>query len=137
MPRGSKTWNITKKQTIKLRTTQRSHEKKMLGITWKHKKTAKWIPEQTKLQGIVETIKMLKWNWAGHIMRTNDSRWTKRLIELTPYNKKRKKQENQTLDGMMNYLNLTPMGLKRALNVKNGGNWEALYFAVDQISCCG
>ena len=94
MPHGSKTWNITKKQTIKLRTTQRSHEKKMLGITWKHKKTAKRIPEQTKLRDIVETIKMLKWNWAGH-MRTNDSRWTKRLIELTPYKKKRKNRKTK------------------------------------------
>ena len=35
----------------------------------------------TKLQDIVKTIKMLKWNWVGHIMRTNDNKWTKRLIE--------------------------------------------------------
>ena len=65
MTRGSETWNLTKKQTMKLRTTQRSHEKKMLVITWKHKKkqTAKQIREQTKLQDIVKTIKMLKWNW--------------------------------------------------------------------------
>ena len=76
MTYGSETWNLTKKQTMKLRTTQRSHEKKMLGITWKHKKTAKWIREQTKLQYIVKTIKMLKWNWAGHILQTNDNRWT-------------------------------------------------------------
>ena len=38
------------------------------------KKTAKWIREQTKLQDMVKTIKMLKWNWARHIMRTNDDR---------------------------------------------------------------
>ena len=31
-------------------------------------------------------------------------------------------QENQTLGGVMNYLNLTPIGLKKALIVKNGGN---------------
>ena len=90
MTYGSERWNLTKKQTIKLRTTQRSHEKKTLGITWKHKKRAKWIREQTKLQDIVRTIKMLKWNWAGHIMRTNDNRWTKRLIEWTPCDQKRK-----------------------------------------------
>ena len=47
---------------MKLKTTQRSHEKKMFEITWKNKKTAKWIQEQTKLQNIVKTIKMLKWN---------------------------------------------------------------------------
>ena len=33
---------------------------------------------------------MLKWNWAGHIMRTNDKRGTKRLTEWTPYVQKRK-----------------------------------------------
>ena len=47
------TWNLTKKQAIKLRTKQRFHEKKMLRITWKHKETAKWIGEQTKQQDIV------------------------------------------------------------------------------------
>ena len=69
--------------------------------TEKQKKTAKWIREQTKLQDIVETIETLKWNWAGRIMRTNDSRWTKRLTEWTPYDKK-ETQENQTLDSAMN-----------------------------------
>ena len=73
MTYGSETWNLAKKQTMKLRTTQRSHEKKMLGITWKHKETAKWIREQTKLQDNVKTLKMLKWNWGGNIMRTNDN----------------------------------------------------------------
>ena len=68
---------------MKQRTTQRSHEKKMLGIIWKHKKTAKWIREQTKLQDIVKTIKMLKWIWAGHIMQMNDSRWIKTVAPGT------------------------------------------------------
>ena len=44
----------------------------------------------TKLQDIVKTIKMLKWNWVGHIMPTNNNKWTKRLIEWTPYDQKRK-----------------------------------------------
>ena len=33
---------------------------------------------------------MLKWNWAGLIMRTNGKRWTKRLIEWAPYDQERK-----------------------------------------------
>ena len=33
---------------------------------------------------------MLKWNWDGHIMQTNDNRWTKGLIEWTPYDEKQK-----------------------------------------------
>ena len=35
---------------------------------------------------------------------------------------KNENQENQTLGGVMNFLNLTLIGLKRALIVKNGGN---------------
>ena len=73
---------------------------------------------------------MLKWNGAGHIMQTNENKWTKRLIEWTPHDQKQN-QENQTLSGVMNYLNLTPIGLKRALIVKNGGNRERLF------SCSG
>ena len=33
-----------------------------------------------------------------------------------------KARENQTLDGVMNYLNLTRIGLKNALIARNGGN---------------
>ena len=84
-------------------------------------KKAKWIRKQSKLLNIVEINKMLKWNWAGHIMRTNDYRWTKRLIGRTPYDKKAKPAKSNK--GVMNYLNLTQIGLKRALIVKNEGNW--------------
>jgi len=40
---GAETWNLTKKHVIRRRTTQRSHERKILCITWKDRKTAKWI----------------------------------------------------------------------------------------------
>ena len=33
---------------------------------------------------------MLKWNWTGHIMRTNDNKRSKRLIEWTPGDQKQK-----------------------------------------------
>ena len=38
MTYGKESWNLTKRQTIQLGTTQRSHEKKILGIIWKNKK---------------------------------------------------------------------------------------------------
>jgi len=57
---GAETQNLTKKQVIKLRTTQWLQEWKILGITWKDIKTAKWIRKQTKLQIIIGTIKKLK-----------------------------------------------------------------------------
>ena len=45
------------------------------------------------------------------------------------------KTENQTQGGVMNYLNLTPTGLKKTLIVKNGENWESLSPVLEQIGC--
>ena len=38
---GSKTCNLTKQQTLKLRTMQRAHERTRQNITWRDRKTAK------------------------------------------------------------------------------------------------
>ncbi len=54
---GSETWHLTKKeQERKLRSTQRGMERKMLCITWKDRKRATWIREQTKADDILMTI---------------------------------------------------------------------------------
>ena len=76
---GSETWNLTKIQTMKLRSMQRAHERIMLNITWRDHKTAEWIREQTKLRDIIETISKAKWTWAGHLTRRTDNRWTTKL----------------------------------------------------------
>ena len=44
-------------------------------------------------------------------------------------------QESQTLGGVMNYLNLTPTGPKRAFIVKMEEIGEGLFPAVEQIDC--
>ncbi len=61
---------------------------KMLGITWRDRKRATWIREQTKVEDILMTIKKKKWSWAGHIMRRTN-KWTKRVTEWQPRNSKR------------------------------------------------
>ena len=38
---GSETWNLTKQQTLKLRTMQRADERIRQNITWRDRKTAK------------------------------------------------------------------------------------------------
>ena len=86
---GAETWNLTKKLTIKLRSAQRAHERIMLGYKLRDRKRASWIRKQTKLEDLVRTTKSLKWNWAGHVQRLNDNRWTKRLTEWIPRDKKR------------------------------------------------
>ena len=69
---GSETCNLTKKQTLKLRTLQRAHERIMINITWRDRKTAQWIREKNKVRDIMETISKLKWNRAGHGARRTD-----------------------------------------------------------------
>jgi len=80
---------------LKLRTMQRAHERIMLNITWRDRKTAKWIREKTGVRDIVEDIAKLKWNWAGHAARQQDNRWTIRLTSWVPREYKRRTSKDQ------------------------------------------
>ena len=78
---GAETWRLTKRVQIKLRTTQRAMERKMIGVTLRDKKRAEWIREQTRVKDILVEIKKKKWMWAGHVMRRQDNRWSQRVTE--------------------------------------------------------
>ncbi|KAK4872261.1 hypothetical protein RN001_016385 [Aquatica leii] len=39
---------------------------------------------RTKVKDAVLRIVELKWNWAGHVARLKDERWTRRMIEWRP-----------------------------------------------------
>jgi len=93
---GAETWNLTKKLTQKLRTAQRAQERIMLDIKLKDRKTADWIREQTKTRDLVQTIKKLKWRWAGHLARRHDNRWTVRTTKWTPRGFKRNRGRQKT-----------------------------------------
>ncbi len=58
---GSETWRLTKELERKLRSAQRGMERKMLGITWRDRKRALWIREQTKVEDMLMTVKNKKW----------------------------------------------------------------------------
>ncbi len=86
---GSEAWRLTKKLERKLRSAQRGMERRMLGITWRDKKRASWIREQTKVEDILMSIKNKKWTWAGHVMRRHDTRWTTKVTKWHPRNGRR------------------------------------------------
>ena len=90
MTYGSQTWAITKRMQERLRVTQRSMERAMVGTTRRDRKTNVWLRQQTGVQDIVCRMKKLKWQWAGHIARTTDDRWTKIVTEWIPLQGKRK-----------------------------------------------
>ena len=81
---GAETWTTSATATSKLAVAQRRMERIMLGITLRDRKTNKWIRSQTKVNDISQTIMKRKWQWAGHIMRRTDDRWTKRITEWYP-----------------------------------------------------
>ncbi|GJQ77305.1 hypothetical protein Trydic_g20725 [Trypoxylus dichotomus] len=42
-------------------------------------------PSKTKEDcDAIRTILHLKWNWAGHVARLTDGRWTKRILQWRP-----------------------------------------------------
>jgi hypothetical protein len=81
---GAETLTLTKASENKLRVAQRAMERSMLGITLRDKMTNQWIRQQTKVVDVMERIASLKWNWAGHIARMTDERWTKTIMNWRP-----------------------------------------------------
>ena len=73
---GAETLTLTKASENKLRVAQRAMERSMLGISLRDKMTNEWIRQQTRVVDVMERIATLKWNWAGHIARMTDERWT-------------------------------------------------------------
>ena len=57
---GSQIWSLTKFQERKLQSAQRGVEIIMIGITWRDRKRALWIREQTEIEHILTTIKRKK-----------------------------------------------------------------------------
>ncbi len=88
---GTETWHLTKEQKRKLRSAKRGMERKMLGITWRDRKRATWIGEQTKDDNIIMTIKK-KWSWLGHIISRTDNKVT----EWQPRNYKKRQSRQKT-----------------------------------------
>ena len=75
---GAETWKLSQKMMMNLRAMQRAQERSMMGLRLQDCKEASWIREQTKVRDILETVHQMKWNWAGHIHRRDDDRWTRK-----------------------------------------------------------
>ena len=84
MTYACETWATTKRMDNKLRVTQRAMERLMAGVTKKDLIRNTELRRKTKVEDIILRIKKSKWRWAGHTVRQNDNRWTKRLLDWTP-----------------------------------------------------
>lgn len=81
---GAETLTLTKKAVQKIKVTQRAMERLMLGLTLRDHITNDELRRRTRVIDAVERIAILKWNWAGHIARVQDNRWTRRIVEWRP-----------------------------------------------------
>ena len=81
---------LTKQPQNKLAAAQTKMERSMLNITYKDRKTNIWVRERTKVIDIINTVRKMKWSWAGHINRLKDDRWTSHVTSWRPYDKKRR-----------------------------------------------
>ena len=67
MAYGAETWTLTKQAHTKM-------ERSMLNITYKDRKTNICVRERTKVIDIINSVRKMKWSWAGHINRIKDGR---------------------------------------------------------------
>ena len=81
---GAETLTLTKKTVNKIRIAQRKMERSLLDVSLKDKIRNTVLRERTKLIDAVERMANLKWNWAGHVARLTDGRWTKKILEWRP-----------------------------------------------------
>ena len=92
MTYGCETWSLNTKMIQKLRVAQRGMERCMLGISKRDRQRNKDVRTRTKVSDIIIRVKKLKWNWAGHVARRQDGRWTKEILNWYPRDQKRPKR---------------------------------------------
>ena len=74
------TWMLNTKAAQKLKVTQRSMERETLNISRCDKKKNIWIRQQTKRCHIIRSVTSHKWQWAGHLARRPNQRWTTEIL---------------------------------------------------------
>lgn len=84
------TWTLDSKTINRMRVTVRSMERAMTGISKRERKRNEYISSITGLTDIGKTIALRKWKWVGHMIRCKDDRWTTRMMNWCPMDRKRK-----------------------------------------------
>ena len=91
MMNASETWNLSKKMENKIRATQTTMERKMLGVRWEEKQANASLREEMKLPDILLRIKDYIWRWAGHVARADrDDIWYGCMKDWIPPRKRKR-----------------------------------------------
>ncbi|VDM38828.1 unnamed protein product [Toxocara canis] len=93
---GAECWPITKAVEDKLSVTQRSMERRICKISLRDHVTSDEIRRRTGFTDVVQEIYKRKREWAGHVVRIRDNRWTTRLTCWDPLDRKRPRVRPKT-----------------------------------------
>ena len=78
------TWTLTVETIHRLKVAQRSMERAMLGISLRDRIKNEDVRQRTKVTDIGRRAAQLQWQWAGHICRRDDDRWSQRVLHWRP-----------------------------------------------------
>jgi hypothetical protein len=90
IPYGSETWVLTASDENQLNIFERRILRKIYGPTQNPDgswiiKTNEELRHKMKQEDIVQFIKSQRLRWAGHVMRMEKTRTTRKITEWTPY----------------------------------------------------
>lgn len=81
---GAETLTLTKNTVNRIQIAQRRMERSMLSLSLRDRISNARLRQMSGVTDAIERITTLKWNWAGHVARFSDNRWTKRILEWRP-----------------------------------------------------
>lgn len=83
-------WTLKTDITNKVQVVQTSMARTILRMTGRHRKRVAWITQETQVLDVIEKIKSLKWQWAGHIARTDNMDHNNNDMVFTRYEETKK-----------------------------------------------
>ena len=89
MTYGAETCVLTKHQKKKLAVAQRSMERLLLSIEKRDKIRNEIIRFKTGVNVVIESVRCMRRQWAGHVARVSNTRWAKITSEWTSREGKR------------------------------------------------
>ncbi|KAE9416929.1 hypothetical protein Angca_005976, partial [Angiostrongylus cantonensis] len=90
---ASETWSLRKQDERSLSVIERSVERTMLGVSRfaqvRDGIRSSDLHQRSKIKDAALYAKLSKIRWVGHVMRMNDNRWTRAVIDWIPRDVKR------------------------------------------------
>ncbi|GBP07527.1 Putative uncharacterized transposon-derived protein F52C9.6 [Eumeta japonica] len=88
---GCENWSLTKHHRDMLSYCQRAMERSMMSIRKQDKIKYTTIRSKTQVTDILTKLDQLKWRWTGHILRSNQEKWSKIVTNWYPRDIKKKR----------------------------------------------